>query len=123
MLVETSSCHSNSNFVPTGYSDAGKTTTLIKVSDIHVGLNPNNGSDQFLETQWYEAAKNWFYFISYWFISTTQFRIDELYSANLVTPRIKKITGIKGNISSEEETSYSDEEIHDAVAIVLGGAE
>lgn len=98
LLVEISSGHSNANFVPTDYSDAGKTTTLIKVSDIHVGLNPKNGSDMFLETQWYEDAKNWYYFVSYWFISTTQFRIDELYSANFINPRIKKITGIKGAV-------------------------
>lgn len=121
LLVETSSGHSNHGFAPTEYSDAAKSTTLIKVSDIHIGLNPNNGSDQFLKTQYYTSS--WYYFIGYWFISTTQFRIDELYSNNFDTPRIKKITGIKGNTSSEEETSYSDEEIHDAVAIVLGGAE
>lgn len=121
LLVETSSGHSNHGFAPTEYSDAAKSTTLIRVSDIHIGLNPNNGSDQFVKTQYYTSS--WYYFIGYWFISTTQFRIDELYSNNFDTPRIKKITGIKGNISSEEETSYSDEEIHDAVALVLGGAE
>lgn len=120
LLVETSSGHSNHGFAPTEYSDAAKSTTLIKVSDIHIGLNPNNGSDQFVKTQYYTSS--WYYFIGYWFISTTQFYIDELYSNNFYTPRIKKITGIKGNISSEEETSYSDEEIHDAVALVLGGA-
>lgn len=120
LLVETSSGHSNHGFAPTDYTDAAKSTTLIKVSDIHIGLNPNNGSDQFLKTQYYTSS--WYYFVSYWFISTTQFRIDELYSNNFDTPRIKKITGIKGNISSEGETSYSDEEIHDAVALVLGGA-
>lgn len=121
LLVETSSGHSNHGFAPTEYNDAAKSTTLIRVSDIHIGLNPNNGSDQFVKTQYYTSS--WYYFISYWFNSTTQFRIDELYSNNFDTPRIKKITGIKGNISSEKETSYSDEEIHDAVALVLGGAE
>lgn len=93
LLVETSSGHSNHNFVPTDYSDAAKSTTLIKVSDIHIGLNPNNGSDQFVKTQYYTSSC--YYFIGYWFISTTQFYIDELYSSNFVTPRIKKIIGIK----------------------------
>ena len=121
LLVEVSSGHSNANFVPTNYTDAAKTTMLIKVSDIHIGLNPNNGSDQFTGSIYLSAE--WYYYITFWFIETTKFYICESYYENFETPRIKKITGIKGNISSKEETSYSDKEIHDAVALVLGGAE
>ena len=96
ILVEISSGHSNTNFVPASNTNAGKATRLIKVSDIHIASRPNLGSDQFIETQWFEAAKPWYYFLSYWFISSTQFWIDEIYYNNLLNPRIKKITGIKG---------------------------
>ena len=96
ILVEISSGHSNTSFVPASNTNAGKVTRLIKVSDIHIASRPNLGSDQFMETQWFEAAKPWYYFLSYWFISSTQFYIDEIYYNNLLNPRIKKITGIKG---------------------------
>ena len=96
ILVEISSGHSNTNFVPASNTNAGKATRLIKVYDIHIASRPNLGSDQFIETQWFEAAKPWYYFLSYWFISSTQFWIDEIYYNNLLNPRIKKITGIKG---------------------------
>ena len=96
ILVEIASGHSNTNFFPASNTNGGKVTRLIKVSDIHIASKPKLGSDQFLETQWYEAAKPWYYFLSYWFISSTQFWIDEIYYSNLLNPRIKKITGIKG---------------------------
>ena len=36
ILVEISSGHSNTGFVPTSNTNAGKATRLIKVSDIHI---------------------------------------------------------------------------------------
>ena len=96
ILVEISSGHSNTNFVPASNTNVAKATRLIKVSDIHIASNPKAGSDQFLETQWFEGSTIWYYFLTYWFISSTQFCINEVYYKNLLNPRIKKITGIKG---------------------------
>lgn len=122
LFVEVSSNHANADF--TGSSSfMARTNNYIRVSDIQIiadetimPILEQNVASVFCNSSWY-------YFLTYFFINDgNKFIISESYFEGFKTPRIKKIIGIKATSADSNNISYTDEEIQEAVANVLGGA-